>query len=125
MRLWPGSQSVATFATRFGLLGACGPRLAQVGGVYTGEVAVHFTEFDKRDFAVSTARGLGLDLAACVAIGDSRSDMPLFTEVGLSVAFNASPALRSVASAEAVGPDLRIVLPILDAWLDRRSTLRD
>lgn len=102
----------------FGFDGACGPCLAETDGAYTGDVAMHFTEYDKRDFAMSTADELGLDPAACIAIGDSRSDVPLFAEVGLAIAFNATPSLRAVASAAVDGPDLRAVLPIIEDWLN-------
>lgn len=104
----------------FGFDGACGPTLGQQEGRYTGEVARHFDEFDKRDFALRTAQELGLDPRSCSAVGDSRSDLPLFAEVGFSVAFNASSAVQAVASASVAGPDLRTVIPPLTEWLGRR-----
>jgi phosphoserine phosphatase len=63
------------------------------------------------------AADLGLDLAQCAAIGDSRSDLPLFAEVGCAIAFNASPTVRATTHAAADGPDLRLVLPRLARWL--------
>jgi phosphoserine phosphatase len=102
---------------RFGFEGACGPRLEQAGGTYTGRVAAHFDEFDKRDFALGTVSELGLPLLACAAVGDSRSDLPLFAEVGFAVAFNASPAVQALAAASVDGADLRVVLPALASWL--------
>lgn len=103
---------------RFQFAGACGPRLSQQGGTFSGLVEEHFDEFDKRDFALRTALGLGLQPSCCAAVGDSRSDLPLFAEVGCSVAFNANEALRAVATASVAGPDLRAVLAPLDSWLD-------
>jgi phosphoserine phosphatase len=76
----------------------------------------HFDEWDKRDFARSVAAGCGLGLAQCAAIGDSRSDLPIFAEAGLSVAFNATAQVREVASVAVDGPELPAVLPALGQW---------
>lgn len=103
----------------FGFTGACGPALGHAAGRYTGEVARHFDEFDKREFALRTAQDLGLALSVCAAVGDSRSDLPLFAEVGFSVAFNASSAVQAVAAASVAGADLRAVIPPLTEWLLR------
>ncbi|TAL18703.1 MAG: haloacid dehalogenase [Frankiales bacterium] len=101
----------------FGFDGTCGPTLAQQDDRYTGLVACHFDEFDKRDFAQRVASGLGLTLDRCAAVGDSRSDLPLFAEVGFSVAFNATAAVKAVAGASAEGDDLRMIIPYLERWL--------
>lgn len=103
---------------RFGFAGASGPRLDVLEGRYSGEVAEHFDETGKRDFALAVAARLGVRPARCAAVGDSRSDLPLFAAVGLAIAFNATPAARSAAHAEAEGGDLRAVVPVLTAWLD-------
>lgn len=102
---------------RFGFDGSCGPALAEDDGRYSGAVARHFDEFDKRDFAVSVAQGLGVSLTACAAIGDSWSDLPLFEVVGLSIGFNAAAGARAVAQVAVEGTDLRAVLPVLSEWL--------
>lgn len=102
---------------RFGFAQACGPSLEVVDGRYTGRVTTHFDEWDKRDFARTTAADLGFTLMHCAAVGDSRSDIPLFAEVGFSVAFNATPAARAAAHAAADGPDLQATVPHLDRWL--------
>lgn len=107
----------AYLCERFGFDGACGPRLGQRDGAFTGLVAFHFDEYDKRDFALQTAARLGLEPSKCAAIGDSRSDLPLFAEVGFAVAFNASEAAQAQATASVFGPDLRAVLDPLGAWL--------
>lgn len=101
---------------RFGFHGACGPSLSHRAGRYTGEVGSHFDEFDKRDFALRVAKDLGLRLSGCAAVGDSRSDLPLFAEVGCAIAFNASPTLKAAATVSVDSPDLRSVLPSLAAW---------
>lgn len=98
---------------RFGFHGSAGPRLETAGGACTGQVARHFDEYDKRDAALSQARRLGMDSGSCGAIGDSRSDLPPFASVGLSVAFNASAGARAAATVSVDGGDLRSVLPAL------------
>ena len=107
----------AYLCRRFGFDRASGPRLEVIGGRYTGEVAEHFDELDKRDFAMSAAAELSVKPAQCAAIGDSRSDLPLFAEVGMAIAFNASPTARAAAHAATDGTDLRAVLPLLTTWL--------
>jgi phosphoserine phosphatase len=98
---------------RFGFHAFSGPRLETTDGRFTGRVAHHFDEYDKRDFALAKARELGLAPQSCGAIGDSRSDLPLFASVGLSVAFNASAGARDVATVSVDDNDLRGVLPFL------------
>lgn len=102
---------------RFGFDGACGPAVERRGDTYTGVVERHFDEFDKRDFALATAASLAVPLSLCAAVGDSRSDVPLFEQVGFSIAFNANPQVQARASACAGGSDLRVIIPLLDAWV--------
>lgn len=102
---------------RFGFHTFSGPELETVGGRFTGRVARHFDEYDKRDAALALARELGLPPRVCGAVGDSRSDLPLFASVGLSVAFNASPGARGAATVAVDGEDLRGVLPPLSRLL--------
>lgn len=102
---------------RFGFDRACGPTLRIVDGRYTGEVAEHFDELGKRDFALCVAANFGVEPARCAAIGDSRSDLPLFAEVGMAIALNASAAARATAG----GTDLRVVVPLLAAWSGRQG----
>ncbi|OEJ28576.1 haloacid dehalogenase [Streptomyces agglomeratus] len=98
---------------RFGFHAFSGPRLETVDNRFTGRVARHFDEYDKRDFALAQARELGLAPRSCGAVGDSRSDLPLFASVALSVAFNASAGARAAATLTVDGGDLRGVLPAL------------
>ncbi|MFJ8230181.1 hypothetical protein ACIQ9E_09525 [Streptomyces sp. NPDC094448] len=59
------------------------------------------------------ATRVGPDPRSCGAVGDSRSDLPLFAPVGLSVAFNASAGAPETATVAVDGDDLRSVLPFL------------
>ncbi|MFJ4622891.1 HAD family hydrolase [Streptomyces sp. NPDC088812] len=106
-------------ADRFGFQAFCGPRLEVSDGRYTGRVARHFDEYDKRDFALAQARRLGLRSSSCAAVGDSRSDLPLFACVGLSVAFNASSTARAAATVTVDDDDLRSVIPALSRLTGR------
>ncbi|WP_327251035.1 HAD family hydrolase [Streptomyces sp. NBC_01244] len=104
---------------RFGFAAYCGPELESVDGSFTGRVQATFDEFGKRDFALRYAENLGLGPSQCAAIGDSRSDLPLFDEVGLSIAFNADQQARDRASTTVDGEDLRAVTPLLADWYPR------
>lgn len=72
----------AYLARRFGFVGWCGPELEVVDGMFTGRVAHDADERAKPAFARERAAALGVDLASCLAVGDSRSDIPLFQTVG-------------------------------------------
>lgn len=61
----------------------------------------------KVDITAELLDGLGLTPADCVAYGDSTSDVLLFEWLPHSVAVNAGPAVRHLASAVYDGPDLR------------------
>ncbi|GAA2251984.1 hypothetical protein GCM10010232_45180 [Streptomyces amakusaensis] len=105
---------------RFGFHAFSGPRLETVGNRFTGRVARHFDEYGKRDFALAQARALGLAPGVCGAVGDSRSDLPLFSSVALSVAFNASAGARAAATVAVDGDDLREVIPALSRLVTAR-----
>jgi phosphoserine phosphatase len=96
---------------RFGFEGTCGPSHEVLEGRYTGGVGAHFDEEMKRDYAFAAAAHLGREPKSCVAIGDSRSDVPLFECVGLAVAYNATAAARADCSGERRADDLRALLP--------------
>lgn len=102
-------------AARFGFAAYCGTVPGLEGGRYTGVVAGHLDEYGKRDFALAQAREHGVVVSRCAAIGDSRSDLPLFAEVGTSIAFNADAAARAAATHVVDSGDLRAVVPLLEA----------
>jgi phosphoserine phosphatase len=104
---------------RFGFLHASGARVGHVDGVYTGEVELSIDERGKLEYAVRTAEAAAVSMADCVAIGDGRSDVPLFGAVDLAVGFNANAAASAAADRTVVGGDLRAVIPVIEEWLDR------
>lgn len=89
--------------------------------LYTGEVEVHFDEHQKLHYAKAVANEAGLNLSQCVAVGDSRSDLPLFDSVGLSIAFNGDVLAVGSADLAVVGSDIRIIVPLLDEWRNRNA----
>jgi phosphoserine phosphatase len=116
-------EPVGTFLrNRFGFVEACGPRVEMINGRFTGKVSQHCDEFDKRDFALRFAAANGVPATRCAAVGDSRSDEPLFEAVGFSVAFNSSSSsLLNRANVSVVGNDLRQIVPLIEPWLDARA----
>jgi phosphoserine phosphatase len=52
-------------------------------------------------------------MSQVAAIGDSRSDVPLFRRVGMSIALNATPDARAVANHVLDTDDLRDVSALL------------
>lgn len=106
----------AALARRFGFTPGGGPRVGVTGPVYDGTVAEHFDEHDKRDGSLRLARERSVPLARCCAVGDSRSDIPLFAALPASLALNAGEAARAAATDEIRATDLREILPWLRRW---------
>jgi len=82
-------------------------------GVLTGAVVRHFDREDKIGFVGEHCARCGLDLHNVVAVGDARSDLPLFAVAGRAVALNATPHARAAADAVIDTGDLSDLLPVL------------
>ncbi len=95
----------------FGLDGFAGATMGERDGRLTGEVTTHFGEVDKPRYVEAYGREHGIGLSQCVAIGDSRSDLPLFAAVGHAIALNATNDAREAAHTTVDTDDLRDVLP--------------
>lgn len=104
-------------ADRFGFADWCGPTLVVAEGRYTGAVDASLDEFGKRDFVLAACAEAGVPAQRCVAVGDSRSDLPLFAAVGQAVAFNGTPAARAASDHQVDGSDLTGVIAPLADWL--------
>lgn len=87
-----------------------GTEMGVTGGVLTGEVTRHFDEHDKLAFVREYCETVGASLSDCVAVGDSRSDVPLFEQAGFSIAVNATPDARGAADVHIETDDLGDVL---------------
>ena len=83
---------------RYGFDGFVGSELEIKNGVCTGGVACALEADGKCAYVRRLCAMRGVDLAACIAIGDSRSDIPLFELVGTSTAFNATEEARRSAT---------------------------
>ena len=93
-------------ARRFGFLAWCGPELETRDGIFTGNVASFADAQEKVTFARKLCARWNTDLASCIAIGDSRSDLMLFDAVGASLAFNADQVARERATLALDGTDI-------------------
>jgi phosphoserine phosphatase len=99
---------------RYGFVSACGTELAHDdAGVISGRVSRFFDEHDKRQFVEDYCAARGIPLERCIAIGDSRSDIPLFGCVGFSIALNATPAARAAATVAIDTDDLTDILALI------------
>ncbi len=108
------SFAAEEFGRRHGFAAVSGTEIEiDAEGVPTGAVKRHFDEWDKLEFVSSYSEANGIDLAECIAVGDSRSDVPLFEAVGFSIALNATPQAREVASVALDTEDLTDLLDLI------------
>lgn len=102
----------AAVRDRFGFDCSTGVQmLCDSDGRLTGRVHRHFDEHDKAAFVKALAARLGVPLSCVVAIGDARSDLPLFALAGFSIALNGTPSARAAASCAI---DTRSLPDVLD-----------
>jgi phosphoserine phosphatase len=66
-----------------------GTEMAANDGVLSGVVSRYFDEHFKLRFVKEWCTERGYSMSEVAAVGDSRSDVPLFREVGLSIALTA------------------------------------
>lgn len=84
-----------------------------VDGVLSGVVGRYCDEHDKARFVEEWCAQNGHSMSEVAAIGDSRSDVPLFRRAGMSIALNATADARVVATHGLDTEDLRDVLQLL------------
>ena len=106
------------FARRFGFDQYCGTQMEELDGYLTGRIARHFNEHDKLRFVRDESRRAHLRMSSCIAIGDSRSDVPLFRAAGLAIAINATPDAIEAAHIAVQTDDARSLVPTIQAYLD-------
>lgn len=100
-------------AERYPFDAVCGAEMAIDNATLTGRVDGYFDEYDKLSFVASWCADNGYSLQDVVAIGDSRSDVPLFENVRASIALNATAQARAAAERAIDTEDLRDLLPML------------
>jgi phosphoserine phosphatase len=98
---------------RFELHDHSGTEMAEADGILLGRVARFCDEADKAAHALAFTHRHGVDMADCVAVGDSRSDLPLFEVAGRAIALNARADARAATDEHLDTDDLRDLLPLL------------
>jgi phosphoserine phosphatase len=98
---------------RCGFDDVCGTGMHAPGGRLSGRVSRYFDELDKLRFVEQWCARCNIDLEGVAAVGDSRSDVPLFRRVGMAIALNATEDARAAAAHSIDSDDLREVLPLL------------
>jgi phosphoserine phosphatase len=106
-----GSFAARAIAKEYGVDDYAGCELEEANGRFTGRVSRHFEENDKVRFVKEYCSKYGLGLSRCAAVGDGRSDIPLFGAVGLAIALNATPQARAASRVTLDTDDLRDILP--------------
>ena len=108
------SFAARIIAQRFELDGWSGCEMGESKDLrLSGTVQRHFDEFDKRAFVESYCAQHGIAMSDVVAVGDSRSDIPLFECVGCSIAINATELARKAASCSLDTNNLTDILRIV------------
>lgn len=88
-------------------------------GKLTGKVQIHVGN-DKAAILKKLQAELGIEKERTIAIGDGKTDIPLFENAGLSIAFNARPVAKKAAD-KAIEDDLEKAIPIIESWLQRKT----
>lgn len=107
------SFAAEEFRRRHGFAAVSGTEAELRDDVPTGVVKRHFDEWDKVAFVRSHCEANGVELSECIAVGDSRSDVPLFQAVGFSIALNATTQAREAATVALDTEELTDVLDVI------------
>jgi phosphoserine phosphatase len=107
------SFAARALARKHGITGYAGAEMTEVAGILTGQIYRHFEAEDKVRFVQGFGQQLGISLSQCAAVGDSRSDIPLFKAAGFSIALNATEHARAAATCSLQSNDLTDILPLI------------
>lgn len=97
----------------YGFAAVSGTEMQAADGVLSGTVSRYFDEHDKARFVEEWCAQRGYSMSQVAAVGDSRSDIPLFRRAGLSIALNATPDAQEAATHVLDTEDLRDALVLL------------
>jgi phosphoserine phosphatase len=100
---------------RYGFAAVSGTEMHVSDGVLSGIVTRYFDEHDKVRFVEEWCARNGFSMSQVAAVGDSRSDVPLFESAGMSIALNATPDARAAATHILDTDNLCDVLSLLRA----------
>ena len=95
---------------RYDFAAVSGTEMGAIDGVLSGRVTRYFDEHDKVRFVEDWCMRNGFSMSEVAAVGDSRSDVPLFRRAGASIALNATPDAREAATRALDTDDLCDVL---------------
>ena len=98
---------------RYSFQAVSGTEMQASDGVLSGVVSRYFDEHDKLRFVEDWCAQNKYSMSQIAAIGDSRSDVPLFHRAGMSIALNATPDAQAAATHVLDTEDLRDVLALL------------
>jgi phosphoserine phosphatase len=102
------------FREEFDVEHVCGNRAEARDGKLTGEIDIRVPYEDKGEVLRSLAAGLGLERSEIAAVGDSTSDIGMFREAAIGVAFCSShPGVENAATHTIRDRDLRPLVDIL------------
>jgi phosphoserine phosphatase len=108
-----GSFAARALVREYGLDGYAGATMGEDDGTFTGRVERHIDASEKPAYVRDYAARHGFDISRCVAVGDSRSDIALFGDVGLAIALNATAPARAAAHVSLDTDDLTDILPYI------------
>jgi phosphoserine phosphatase len=101
-------------AKRHGFAAASGCEMSITDtGLLSGRVSKHFDEYAKLDFVQEYCAAHEIPMNSAFAVGDSRSDIPLFGAVRFSVALNATSLAKQAATCSLETAWLPNVLELL------------
>jgi phosphoserine phosphatase len=106
----------------YGFAAVSGTEMQAADGVLSGAVHRYFDEHDKARFVEEWCAQGGYSMSQVAAVGDSRSDIPLFRRAGLSIALNATTDAQEIATHVLDTEDLRDVLVLLRSSAPIRGT---
>ncbi|MCY0906488.1 phosphoserine phosphatase SerB [Arthrobacter sp. H14-L1] len=105
------SQLLSPLSKALDLDYALANELEIVDGVLTGRVVGAVVDRAAKATSLRQwARTEGIELSCTVAIGDGANDLDMMEAAGLSIAYNAKPAVRAAADAQINLPDLDVAL---------------
>jgi phosphoserine phosphatase len=107
------SFAAEMLSEHYGFAAVSGTEMQAANGILSGTISRPFDEHDKLHFVEKWCARRGISMDQVAAIGDSRSDIPLFRRAGLSIALNATPDAREIATHILETDDLRDALPLL------------
>jgi phosphoserine phosphatase len=77
---------------------------------------------DKGRIARSFQAALGVSKNETIAVGDSSNDCPMFSEAGLSIAFNGNEQAKAAATHSIESDDLSDILPVIYGKVGKDET---